>query len=245
MSLGGISVAIQGAQAYPAPLFRVQQSSLCVDTPAADDCVLTAITIQAPFELRASSGSGGASVSVSENGVVSRRFSAVVTDDIHVLTTCDPIFAGTGQGQSNCIPIVAHADGTSVSPNSQVRPGETVVIYATGLGQTNPAATTGAPMSAPAPVIQDLAVQLNYYPNAGFSRPYTLGGSPVPPGPTQPSFAFLVAGYVGLYQINVPIPPPPPGTPPCLNGVITNLTINVGSFFGTSFDGAAICVTLP
>jgi uncharacterized protein (TIGR03437 family) len=243
-SLGGISVAIQGAQTYQAPLFSIRQTSSCGDAAgSAPDCILTAITIQAPFEIQGTSSIGAASVSISENGVASRSFAAVVTDDVHILTSCDAIFGATGQGGGSCLPVVTHADGTAVSPNSQVRPGETVVIYATGLGQTNPPATTGAALSNPAPIVGNLAVQLNYYPNAGPARPYYLG--PLPPHdlPAGPPIAFMVPGYVGLYQINVPVGRPTAGTPLCLGGVLSNLTINVGFFGEKSFDGAPICVT--
>jgi len=41
-----------------------------------------------------------------------------------------------------------HADGTVVSPSSPAKPGETVTIYATGLGQVTPALATGTKPSA-------------------------------------------------------------------------------------------------
>jgi uncharacterized protein (TIGR03437 family) len=42
-----------------------------------------------------------------------------------------------------CTSIVTHADGTLVSADSPAKSGETVVVYAFGLGQTTPAVKTG------------------------------------------------------------------------------------------------------
>jgi uncharacterized protein (TIGR03437 family) len=61
----------------------------------------------------------------------------------------------------------------------------------------------------------------------------------VPASPI-PIYAGLAPGYVGLYQINFTVPPPPVGTPPCSGAVQSNLTVSVGGL--ASFDGAGICV---
>jgi hypothetical protein len=67
-----------------------------------------------------------------------------------------------------------------------------------------------------------------------------------------PAFTGATAGFVGLYQVNFIVPPPPPGLTPCVdttaivpfaNAVQSNLTVSVGSAF--SFDGAGICVQPP
>jgi uncharacterized protein (TIGR03437 family) len=59
----------------------------------------------------------------------------------------------------------------------------------------------------------------------------------VRPGPL---YSGLVPGYVGLYQINFIVPPPPAGTQSCSGTVQSNLTVSVGGL--ASFDGAGICV---
>jgi uncharacterized protein (TIGR03437 family) len=88
-------------------------------------------------------------------------------------------------------------------------------------------------------------LDFNYHPNA-------LAAKPLPSSVTgfTPVFTGASKGYIGLYQINFIVPPPPAGLRPCvdpsatlINGNIlqSNLTVSVGSIF--SFDGAGICVT--
>ena len=96
------------------------------------------------------------------------------------------------------------------------------------------------------------AIDFNYRSNvlatqpAGPSFPGTGMGFPTP------AFTGATAGFVGLYQVNFIVPPPPPGLTPCVdttaivpfaNAVQSNLTVSVGSAF--SFDGAGICVQPP
>jgi uncharacterized protein (TIGR03437 family) len=53
--------------------------------------------------------------------------------------------------------------------------------------------------------------------------------------------AWLTPGFVGLYQVNVQLPPTFPDVPSCVPDVVqSNLTISLGGDF--SVDGAAICV---
>jgi uncharacterized protein (TIGR03437 family) len=70
------------------------------------------------------------------------------------------------------------------------RVGETLILWAIGLGATNPAVPDGqpAPATPPAVVTRVPAV--------------SIGGVPV-----SPDFAGLSPGSVGLYQVMVPVPP--------------------------------------
>lgn len=247
-SLDGVSVeVIAGTQTYQAPLFAIQQATICTDQTQTSDCVVTAITIQVPFEVASLAGTT-AGINVSENGSISKNFNAtLLADDVHVLTSCD-VSVGENSTAGQCPPLVYHEDSTQVSASSPLHAGETAVIYATGLGQTNPPVETGVaspnPPATVGGVLPGFTAQLNFYPNAGPSKPYTLGQGSGPGSPgSLAAFVGLVPGYVGLYQINVPIAGPALGTPPCLGGVMSNLTINVGS--RTSFDGAPICVAVP
>lgn len=84
-----------------------------------------------------------------------------------------------------------------VLPEAATRParaGDVIVIYAIGLGQTNPAVTTGqaAPTGPLAVVPGNLRIRFG----SGFA-----GGTQV-----IPDFVGLSPGFVGLYQINVRIP---------------------------------------
>ena len=142
--------------------------------------------------------------------------------------------------------MVTHSDGTPVSVNLPAIAGEELVAYATGLGQTNPALTTGQPAAASSPTIATYNLDFNYRANALATRPS--------PTAAVPLFAGATEGYIGLYQINFIVPPPTVGLQPCafsgvspdvvsgdfVSGVFSNLTVSVGSIF--SFDGAGICV---
>ncbi|MCL5745463.1 MAG: hypothetical protein M1541_16325 [Acidobacteria bacterium] len=137
--------------------------------------------------------------------------------------------------------MVAHGDGSLVSAQNPAVPGEEVVAYAVGLGQTNPPLETGKLVTAPAPTQATFGLDFNYHPNA-------LASKPLPDSP-QPLFSGATPGFVGLYQINFVVPPPPPGTLPCVvpktpgeNVVYSNLTVSVGGT--SSFDAARLCVAV-
>ena len=252
-TLAGISVTVtQTVQlsimgtpvvtSYKAPILSLNQINVCL-TGSASDCLVTYIAVQMPYELETNGPSPPivhSQVVISENGADSQAFMlSVPYDQIHVVTTCE-----NQPWQSGCPSIVAHADGTLVSAGSPAAPGETVVVYAWGLGNTMPAVKTGYATTLPAPVVnlpgysEGLWVDLDFTPNAAASRYRYF--------PTA-SFAkaWLTPGFVGLYQVNVELPSTFPSVPSCGQGepqskIQSNLTINLGGPY--SFDGAAICV---
>ena len=155
---------------------------------------------------------------------------------------------------------MTHADGTPVSAESPAKAGETVIIYAFGLGHVTPAVKTGEATPIPAPVLyfdspffgRTVDLQYDFRVNASPSRPYL---NPIATGPVRvrnPRFAGLTPGEVGLYQINVTLPDAFPPVERCTSPadkgtlssiffpVVSNLTIDLGGI--SSFDGAAICV---
>ncbi len=251
-TLGGISVSLQqGTASYASPIFRIQQTGICADaTNSSPDCFITSITVQVPFEIVAQGFPVvpvGVTVSESGGSTVSQPFLLVPQiDTIHVVTSCDTILGAAPVPGQICAPIVVHADGSSVTASSPASEGETVAIYAVGLGITQPSVATGkaGPLPAAMPNNSDLRIGFNYSPDAlpTIPNPEQAPSSP-PQGPGPQPFAWLAPGFVALYQLNVTIPAPPPGLLPCLNGIYSNLTINIEG--AQSLDGAQICVRPP
>jgi uncharacterized protein (TIGR03437 family) len=272
-SLGGVSVTINQSfpkQSLNVPLLAVQQLNACSTGGApppytgAGECFLTAVTAQIPYEIRPVSpiaiGSGPQNelteVVIAANGNTSKAFTVVpVFDNLHVMNTCDAFPANQVVGAQvnfRCNAMVTHADGTLVTALSPARSEEEVVIYAFGLGYTNPVVQTGgASPAAPAVTGRNFWLQFDFYPNAAPSVPYVSGTGQW--AVVDPVFVGLTPGQVGLYQINVIIPKAPMSLLPCstfdgttgsvitlFNVIGSNLTINIRGY--SSFDGAAICV---
>ena len=236
-----------------APILAVQTFYGCsVPNPqlntARGECVpLGAVTVQIPFEARACYYSCAALISHQDGEVDLAVASFVFDDQLHVLTSCDTVAPSYTEAPGSatglpCASIVTHADGSLVSAKDPANGGEEIVAWAVGLGQTNPPLQTGKLVTAAVPTQTTFGLDFNYRPNALASKPL--------PDAQAPVFAGATPGYVGLYQINFVVPPPPAGTPPCVepsqsgqNVVYSNLTVSVGG--QSSFDGARICVAVP
>jgi uncharacterized protein (TIGR03118 family) len=139
--------------------------------------------IQIPAELMAGST---ASVQV----IVDGQSSAATT--LNVAAFSPGIFAGA----------ITHADGTAVTTANAAVVGETVTIYATGLGQTSPAVPTG---ELPSGTVTTLTMPT-----------VTIGGIPAQ---VQSS---ILSGSVGVNQINAIVP----------SGVQTGTTVPVVASIG-------------
>lgn len=88
--------------------------------------------------------------------------------------------------------VATRGDGSAVSRNSPARPGEIIVLYATGLGETRPPQASGTLAKIPA-VIERLRVFR-----------VELGNVTLPP--EHVLYAGVVPGFAGLYQINLRLP---------------------------------------
>jgi uncharacterized protein (TIGR03437 family) len=106
--------------------------------------------------------------------------------------------------------IATHGNGPLVTPDSPAKPGEIVVLYATGLGETSPSPICGTlpEMAAPLSDLSDFRVELN--------------GAPVDPKLIQ--YAGITPGFAGLFQINLQLPADSPPNPEIRIGFATNLS---------------------
>ena len=94
--------------------------------------------------------------------------------------------------------LAAHLNGQVVSSDSPAQPGELVVLYATGLGPTLPAAEPNqAPAAAAIVATPGFEVWLN--------------GAAV--DPSKVPYAGVTPGYAGLYQVNLRLPDDAPPNP--------------------------------
>ena len=181
LTLAGVQVLVNGVAA---PLFFVNANQ-------AD--------FQVPFGLTA----GTAVIQVTQNGQGGNQVSAPVDSVAPRLFTL-PQF-GAAPDTSPWGLVLNASDGTLALPstiNAPAHPahvGDTITIYALGLGPVSPSVTNGngAPATAPlAQTVNTVTIQFG----GGF-----LGNSTA-----TASYAGLAPNFVGLYQINVTIPP---GTP--------------------------------
>ena len=253
---------VSGDHRLRAQLQRQRPHSRSAAPPATSinaDCLVTAITVQVPFDLVLPDyfPFGSATVAITENTNTSQAFQVIVARDLlRVMTTCE--LAVSSQGMTTpCAPAVTHSDGQRVSAANPAKAGEEVVLYAVGLGLTTPQVKAGDATPGPAPSLdQDVFVQFDFRPNATPSRPYV---DDIFPYITSPIFVGLTPGQVGVYQINIKLPNTFPHVQPCVNSSViivgglstivqSNLTIDFGGINGVglgsvgSFDGAAICV---
>ncbi len=83
-------------------------------------------------------------------------------------------------------------DGSVLTPTSPAKPGDIVLLWATGLGETTPPADGFQIPTAAAPLI------------AGANLSILLDGTAVDPGAIQ--YAGVAPGFPGLYQINLKLP---------------------------------------
>jgi uncharacterized protein (TIGR03437 family) len=124
---------------------------------------------------------GAVSVQVVRQGVLG----PLVT--VTLVNAAPALFAlGTG------FAVATHADGTLLTDASPAQPGEVVVIYATGLGITEP---NGAPGEVPGG-----AALMQWF----SSLTVSLNGVTVPSNLIE--YAGVTPGWLGLYQINLQLP---------------------------------------
>ncbi len=139
--------------------------------------------------------------------------SLISTQPVTFSTTAPAIFTpsatGTGPGS------ILHANYLPVSASNPATAGETVLIFATGLGETQPAGTAG---------------QAALNGNVVAAVSVTIGGVNA-----AVSYAGVAPGYAGLYQVNTTVPV----TNPRLSG---NVEVLLTAGTVTSPSGVTITV---
>ncbi|MBI4443384.1 MAG: IPT/TIG domain-containing protein [Acidobacteria bacterium] len=181
VSVFGANMASSIADAPSLPLPRQ-----LLNTSVVIGGILAPLFFAAPNQINAQLPEEIAGLSSVPVTIVSRGI-AGNTVSLNVVSQNPGIFSlddsGKGPGK------VLNQDGTRNDPASPERIGNTLQVFATGLGDTNPSVTTGA--SAPS---EPLSHNINP-PTA------TIDGVPAPV-----SFSGRSPGYVGLDQVNVVIP---------------------------------------
>jgi uncharacterized protein (TIGR03437 family) len=103
-----------------------------------------------------------------------------------------------------------HLNGSIITAAAPAQPGEWIVLYATGLGPTVPAAVPNqVPQSAARLASNDFSVMLN--------------GAAI--DPSRIAYAGVTPGYAGLFQINVLLPDDAPANPEIQVGSSTVLSV--------------------
>jgi uncharacterized protein (TIGR03437 family) len=169
------------------------------------------INLQVPFE----AGAPGEplDIEISQNGVTAWVPRAETRSTAPGIFSLDGAHAAIQHG----------ADFSLVTPESPAERGEIVVLYGTGLGSVSPPVASG--MAAPGLVSASIRVPT-----------VTVGGESA-----EVLFSGLVAGLIGVYQINLRVPQTvvsgdqdvvisfPPYQTCCLGGTLAPYTVRVDS----------------
>ncbi len=97
------------------------------------------------------------------------------------------------------VPVVTRPDGSLVTAESPARPGQIVVLWATGLGPTLPSSRPGELPRGAAPLDQKVPFEVR------------LNDEPIPNGHIL--YAGVAPGFAGLYQVNILLPENTPRNP--------------------------------
>ena len=153
---------------------------------------------QVNFLMPYEAATGEVLIRVERNGQASANTTVRVTGRkpkiLQLIDSGNEAFYAIAQNASrnNTFPIPARF---GIPGSEPARPGDTLVIYALGLGATNPPVASGA--SAPSSPLAHATGNWRVV----FGTGVFVSGITV-----TPSYVGLVPGFVGLYQINVQVP---------------------------------------
>jgi uncharacterized protein (TIGR03437 family) len=243
-TLAGISATLNELSQPPLtgqaiPILAASPITSCDGIIVTVPCTaMVALTVQIPFGIRTVSPvppiPPAAILTISENGGSSASVSlSPMSNQAHIVTTCDVNVSPPAPG-SLCRPVVAHGDGTLVTPDHPAHTGEELVLYAFGLGSTQPGLEAGEASPAPAqPVVNTFTL----------TNEAAIASIPSGRRTFAPLFAGLTPGFAGLYQVNflAPAPPMPFGSADCITSGTPNGNVAL-TLLGDSADKAIFCV---
>lgn len=169
-TLGGVSVTVNAKSAY---LWYVSPGQINMEAPDDTWTGPATVTVTTP---------GGRAASAVTLSAVGPCFS-LLSDDKHVAGVI--LTAGTGAYGGGTYDIVGPS-GAFPFVTRPVKAGETLLLYGTGFGPSNPAVPAGQPFSGAAPTVNPVEI--------------TIGGVPVTP-------LYSVVYAPGVYQIALVVPP--------------------------------------
>lgn len=185
---GGL-ISVMGQQMSPV---NVATSDIPLPTALGESC-LTVNGVAVPM-LFVSSQQINAQLpfTVGGNSVMQLRTPGGISDNFNftIYPAAPSIFrSGTAGPVTNLATVVRTDNNQLVTPTNPIHPGDSIVIYATGMGQTSPAIDAGLP--APADPLASVIL----------TPQVLLGGVALPL-----SYAGMVPGMIGEYQINATVP---------------------------------------
>jgi uncharacterized protein (TIGR03437 family) len=134
---------------------------------------------QLPFNV-----DGNAQMTLRTPGGISDNF------NFSILSAAPSVFrSGTAGPETGLATITRSDNGELITPTNPVHLGDSIVVWATGLGRTSPAIDSGMPSPS------------DPLPSAVIQPSLQLGGVAL-----DVQYAGLVPGSVGLYQINATVP---------------------------------------
>ena len=169
-SLGGVQVEINGRPAY---LTYVSPTQINAQAPDDDTTGAVSVTVTT---------SAGTATSSATLAPYAPAFSLI--DGRHVAAII--LRNGSGAYGDGSYDILGPTGDCFGYFTAAANPGDTLAIFAVGLGPTDPAVAAGAPYSGAAPITNPLSLYIN--------------GVPLVP-------SFVGLSEAGLYQINVTLPP--------------------------------------
>jgi len=185
---GGL-ISVYGTQMAPVNLATKE---VPLPTALADSC-LTVNGVPVPVLFVSSTQiNGQLPFNVDGNAQMTLRTPGGISDNFNfsIQPAAPSIFRTGTAGPETGLATITRADnGQLVTPTNPLHYGDSITIWATGLGRTNPPIDSGMP--APSDPL----------PTAIISPTVMLGGMPL-----RVDYAGLVPGSVGVYQINATVP---------------------------------------